>query len=124
MIDDLKGLLLTALIVGIVASVFAFILPMILGPVYSIVGFQTIIGGFIALVLLILVAAKTDLDKMTFFSIVLLLIAVGLIGSIITTALPAATPYIISVESFANLTSIAWTLVYIGLGLFVKETYL
>jgi hypothetical protein len=124
MIDDLKGLLITALLVAIIASVFAFLLPMVLGPLYTTVGFQTIIGGFIALVLLLLVAAKTDLDKMTFFNIILLFVAVGLIGSIITTVLPAASTYIISVENFANLTSIAWTLVYIGLAMFVKEEFL
>ena len=124
MLDDMKGLLMTAFIVLLIASASSFVLALVLGPVYAAIGYQTIIGGIIALVLLLVVAAKTDLDKMTFFNIIVLFIAVGLLGSILLTIFPAAAPYIISVNNFADLTAIAWTLVYIGAGLFVKETWL
>lgn len=124
MIDDLKNIAITALLLLIIASALSVVVSMLLGPVYQAVGYQTIIGGVIALILLMVVAAQTDLDKMSFVNIIILFVAVGLIGSVITTFLPAVAPYIISVESFANLTAIAWSLVYIGLAMAVKEQFL
>lgn len=113
----ITGLLLTVLF----ASVFSTILPMVLGPVYSAIGFQTIIGGVIALILMLVIASETVFDEVPIFDIIVLFVGVGLVGSVIITAFPAAAPYIISVESFTNLTSIAWSFVYIGLGLMAKK---
>lgn len=121
MLEKLKDLGITALILVLIASVLSTVLSMVLGPVYQTVGFQAIIGGIIALVLLLVVAGETGLDEMKFFDIIVLFVAVGLIGSVIVTFLPAVASYIISVESFSSLTAIAWSLAYIGLAMWVRE---
>jgi len=114
--------LVLATLVAIIGGFMSVILGYVFGAVYTVVGFQTILGGIFALILLIIVAAETDLDGMAFFDIVILLIAVGLVGSIIVTIVPLAAPYILNVSITQNwVTGIAWSLVYIGLALLVKE---
>jgi len=114
--------LVLATLVAIIGGFMSVILGYVFGAVYTVVGFQTILGGIFALILLIIVAAETDLDGMAFFDIVILLIAVGLVGSIIVTIVPLAAPYILNVSITQNwVTGIAWSLVYIGLALLVKD---
>lgn len=124
MLDKMKDLLVLALIVALLASVLSFVLSMVLAPLYEMIGFQAILSALIGLVLLIWIGMETGLDEMKFFEIIVLFVAVGLVGSIITTVLPAVAPYIISLENFANLTSITWSLVYVGLAMAIKEKFL
>ena len=122
MLETMKDWLWLALLVAVIGGVLSVILGYILGAVYGAVGYQAILGGIFALLLLIYVAATTELDKMKFFDIIILLIAVGLVGSIIVTIVPVAAPYILNVSITQNwVTGIAWSLVYIGLALLVKD---
>lgn len=121
MLDKMKELLLLALLVAVIGGIMSLLLGSVLGMVYAAIGWQTVLGGLIALGLLIYIATKTDLDKMSFVDIVVLFVAIGLVGTIITTLLPIAAPYILTVENWGNLTGIAWSLVYVGLALVVKD---
>ncbi len=123
MLDDIKEISISAFLLLIIASILSTVLGLVLGPVYAITGYQTIVGLLIAFVLLVFVKLESDLDAMKVFDIILLFVAIALFGTIITTIVPVAAPYIISVSSL-SLTAFAWSLVYIGLAMIAKDMLL
>ena len=110
--------------VAIIGGVAAYILGAVLGAVTTAIGFPTIIGGFLAVVLLIVVAAQTEVEKYNIFEIVMLLVMVSVIGTIIVTILPAAGGWILTASGTLTFNNLAWSLVYVGLGLLGKEMVL
>ena len=124
MIDKLQQLAVAAMFVAIIGGVAAYILGAVLGAVTTAIGFPTIIGGFLAVVLLIVVAAQTEVEKYNIFEIVMLLVMVSVIGTIIVTILPAAGGWILTASGTLTFNNLAWSLVYVGLGLLGKEMVL
>lgn len=121
MIDKLKELSILSLFVAVVGGVLASVLAMVLGTVTGMTGFPTIIGGIVAVVLLMVVAAKTGVDKMGFFALAMLLVMVSVVGTIIVTVLPAASDWILTASAPLTWNSLAWSLVYVGVGMLGKE---
>jgi hypothetical protein len=123
-IDKIQQLAIAALFVAIIGGVAAYLLGAVLGAVTTAVGFPTIIGGFLAVVLLLVVAAQTDIDSYNIFEIVMLLVMVSVVGTIIVTILPAVAGWILTASGPLTFNNLAWSLVYVGLGLLGKEMVL
>ena len=121
MIDKLKGLIISALFVAIIGGIAAFLLGSMLGAITAVTGFATIVGGIAAVVLLLLVATYSDVDKFNIFELVMLLVVVGVVGTSIVTVLPAASDWILTASGTLSWNNIAWSLVYVGLAIMGKE---
>lgn len=121
MLDKLKDLFVLAILVAIIGGVSAFILGAALGMVTSAVGFETIIGAIVTLVLLMYIAEKTDFDKYNIFQVVVLLLVVALIGNIVLLASPVAASWLLTTTGPLTVTGFAWVFVYIGIAFIAKD---
>ena len=121
MLDKLKDLFVLAILVAIIGGVSAFILGAALGMVTSAVGFETIIGAIVALVLLMYVAEKTDFDKYNIFQVIVLLLVVALVGNVVLMVSPVAASWLLTTTGPLTVTGFAWIFVYIGIAFIVKD---
>jgi uncharacterized membrane protein required for colicin V production len=120
-VDELKAVLFQALLVAVIGGVVAYVLGMVIGPINAMT-YGAILGVGLLLVLLVLMAKYTDVEKLDLFSFVILLVAVTFIGSVVVTALPAAAPFILSLSGALTIPTLAWTLVYIGLAMLIWKS--
>ena len=122
MLDKFKELGILAVIVAVVGGIIAYILGMLTAPI---IGFDAmfgpLLGGIIAIVILLYVAKETNLDVMTFFNVILLLIFVSIVGTFIVAALPVAAPFILTLTADMTISMWAWSLAYVGLAIIIKE---
>ena len=121
MLDKLKDLFVLAILVAIIGGIAAFVLGAVLGMVTSAVGFETIIGAIVALLLLMYVAEKTDFDKYNIFSVIVLLLVVALIGDIVLQFSPVAASWLLTTAGPLTVTGFAWVFVYIGIAFITKD---
>ena len=121
MLDTLKDLFILAILVAIIGGISAFILSAALGIVTSAIGFETIIGAIVALILLVIVAEKTDFDKYNIFQVIVLLLVVALIGNLVLLVSPAAASWLLTTSGPLTITGLAWVFVYIGLAFLVMD---
>ena len=110
-----KKLFLWAALTAVIGGIIAFILGMVLGPINAIPARGAIIAGVIAVVLLIYLAKSSDFDSVTIFQLIVILVLIGVIGTIITTIFPPAAPYILTVAGNFTALGLGFTFIYIML---------
>lgn len=122
MLEKFKELGILAVIVAVLGGIIAYLLGMLTSPI---VGFDAmfgpLIGGIIAIIILLYVAKETALDAMTFFNIIVLLLFVSVVGTFIVAALPMAAPFILTLTASMTISMWAWSLVYVGLALIIYD---
>ena len=121
MMDKFKDLFILAILVAVIGGIAAFILGAVLGMATSAIGYETIIGAIVALVLLMYVAEKTDFDKYNIFQVIVLLLVVALIGNVVLLVSPAAASWLLTTSGPLTVTGFAWIFVYIGIAFIVKD---
>lgn len=124
MIDDIKDLAIKATMVAVLGGIISYLLGMVLGPISAINIVGPLIGGVLAIVLLFYIAIKTNLDKMSIFNIVVLLLFVSVIGTLIVSIAPIATGYILTLTQTLTWANIAWSFVYVGLAMMIYDKFM
>lgn len=123
MLDQIQKWLILAAFVAVVGGILSIIVSMILPQILGMAGMLSpIVSAAIALILLIVIAANTKFDDIEVFDLIILFLAVGIIGSIVTVVLPMAAPYILSTAIGVDwVSSLAWTFVYVGAAIWAKD---
>lgn len=103
--------------VSVIGGVVAFVLGSLLGMVPEIAIFTGLIAVILAFIML--KKSKVTRDAPEF---ILLLVAVGIVGSLITGFVPGISNYILSVN--ITLSGIAWTIFYVTLSLYIVRNVL
>lgn len=116
---DIKKLLVMALFVAVIGGVVSFLLGMFMTPLASIWG--GIIASIIALVLLIVMVAKTEIETYDVVELVALLLTVTIIGGAVVMIVPAAAAFILVPSAAFTPMGLAWSLVYIGAAMMVRK---
>lgn len=121
--DKLKEIGIQALIAAGLGGVLAYLLSFVLGPILALdTLFGPLIGGIIAIVVLVYVATKTELDTTSFWNVIVLLLAVAVVGTFVVGIIPAAAPYILTLaDPFTSLLALGWTLIYVGAALAIYD---
>jgi hypothetical protein len=123
MIEQISSLLKQGLLVAVLGGVFAYILSFIIGPIQG-MAFGGTIVAFIALLLVLYMKAKTGIEALDLFSFAVLLLVVGIVGSLIVGILPAAAPFIFTLDGALTIQALVWTFVYIGVAMWIEKNYL
>lgn len=122
MLDNLKDLGIMAILVAVIGGLVAYALGFVLNPINGIDPiFGPLIGGIILVILMLYIAMKTNVDKMTFFGVVILLLMVSIVGTFVVGIFPLSAPYILTLTGTLNWTAISWSLVYVGIAMAVYD---
>lgn len=116
---DWKKLLVMALFVAAIGGVVSFILGMFVTPLANIAG--GILASFIALALLLVMVAKTDIEGYDIVELVALLLATSIIGGVVVLMVPAASAFILVPSGAFTPMGLAWSLVYVGAAIAVRK---
>lgn len=123
MFDKIVSLLKQGLLVAIIGGLAAYILSLVIGPIQGMVW-----GGslalFVALILALYLAGATDVETLDIFSFAILLGFVGLVGGLIVGIVPAAAPFIFTMDSAFTVQGLLWAFVYIGIAMVVEKSLL
>jgi len=122
--DDMKDFTILAVLSAFIGGIAAMVLGIVLGTITGAIGFATIIGGLLAAVFLLAIAAATDLDKFTVFELLVLMVLIGVVGTAVVTVVPAASSWVLNTGGALTVNGLSWTMVYIGTAFFVKEKFL
>lgn len=107
----MREMFVTALFATLIGGAAAYVFGMLFGMMLAIPlwgAIQLLIGIVLALVL----AKYGNVDDYNLFRFVILMGIVGLIGTIITTFVPIAAPFILAVGAF-TVNGLVWTFVYV-----------
>jgi hypothetical protein len=104
------------------AGIFSYFGGMIFGALAAI-PMWTILIGIILVGLLVYLKGFISLDDIEFYDILVLLVLVGVIGTGITTFIPGASMFILSLGEFSVM-GLGWTLFYIGLGEIIVNKFM
>jgi len=120
--SGLKDFFIWAVLVAVIAGVLSYILGFIFGPIQTMM-YGQIIAGFLVFFFLIYLAGFTDVDHLSIFQLLLVLILVGTIGSLIVTIFPPAAAFILVVGAGFTWLGLGFTLIYIMLADILIEKY-
>lgn len=110
----MKHVALKGLIASVLGGVILWIIAQLTGQLYATIGLESIVGGVLALLTLGYVAIKTDVDVLTFFEFIMVVVAVGVYSTVISMLYPPVAEFLLTLASLSNITAIAWFLVAIG----------
>lgn len=105
-------LLVTALFVLFIGGIVAYGLGMLFGMAAAVpmwAAIQLMIGVVLAVVL----AKYGEIDNSNLFQFVILLGVVGVLGTVLTSVLPAIAPFILVAGTAFTINGLVWTFVYI-----------
>lgn len=95
----------TWILAGLLSFVFAYVFGMLETTM------AVIISGIILLIGLIMTAKYAGLDNKNWFTVLITLLSIAIVGSIVTTFAPQVSPYILSLTEF-SLMGLGWTIFY------------
>jgi len=119
---DLATLSKKAIIVAFLGGIISYIVTTTIGSMIA-TGIGQIIGSIILLVLLIALAKKATFDDLNLFHMLILLFAVGIVGSILSLSVPFISAYVLSVSNF-TLTGLMWTVFYVMVAEIIAGKYM
>lgn len=108
---DWTGLITKGIGVTIIGGIMAYVLAMVTGMMTAIPLWGAV-SILIAVILAVLLAKFGEVDDYNLFEFVILLGVVAFIGTVVTTLVPMAAPFILSVGAF-TVGGLVWTFVYI-----------
>lgn len=123
MIDEISSLIKQGALVAVIGGILAYLLSFIIGPIQG-MAFGGTIVAFIALLIVLYMKAKTGVEGLDIFSLAVLLLVVGIVGSLIVGILPAAAPFIFTLDGALTVQGLVWTFVYIGAAMYIEKEFL
>lgn len=103
--------------IAVISGIIAFLLGSLLGAIIEIAMFSGLIAVILAYIML--KKSKVTRDAPEFL---LLLVAVGIVGSLIAGFVPGISNYILSVN--VTVSGLAWAIFYVTLGLYIIRNML
>ena len=112
--DELQELFTKATLVGVFGGIAALLVSALLTPLMQ-MRFMDIAMLVVVTVGIILLAKHTSVDNRNYFQLLVFLLAVSIVGSIVSLIYAPAAMFVLSVN-IVTLSGIAWTILYVQIG--------
>jgi len=106
-------------LIGVAGGAVAVLLAIVLGMLPSDAISQIVISTAM-LVVLVLIAAKTGIDKLSIYDIVKMFAAIGIVGSIVNLVVPGVSQFVLASPEF-TISGLLMTFIYVGAGMYVLK---
>lgn len=120
--DKMLKFLLEVVIILVLASIISFVVNAVVGP-YAADPVFTVIWAFVGLAVLYYVVGvqkAISVDNLSWFRVLVLLVALLAIGSAIKLVLPDVGVYLLDLSNL-TISGFAWTIAYIGIAEWVAK---